>query len=290
MSIALMSRVWSLPLPSTPKLVLLSLADQANDAGYCWPSIATICTRTSLGKTTVLENMRWLEEGRFLTVHRRAGVNNTYTLTVEAGIAQLETSPAAEPVREPHQSANRTGPVGAPVRQVNQSASRTGPAAAPTRPPSEPVPVRLPDPNRHITVIEPPEKKKTRARKALEHVPRPDDVPEQLWSDYLKVREAKKAVLTETALAGLRNEAGKAGMSLAEVLAECCQRNWIGFKQAWIARDATPRGGPTPAWVQERDRREAGLAAVMQGIRGEEGTDDERTIDADIREVGGLDG
>ena len=53
MSIALMTKVWPMAIPSTPKLVLLSLADQANDAGVCWPSQPQIATRCSISDRAV---------------------------------------------------------------------------------------------------------------------------------------------------------------------------------------------------------------------------------------------
>lgn len=62
--------------------------------------------------------------------------------------------------------------------------------------------------------------------------------------DYLAIRKAKRAPLTETALSGLKREAEKAGMSLNEALTECCNRNWQGFKADWLDNNA--RAGPKP--------------------------------------------
>ncbi|MBK6707558.1 MAG: helix-turn-helix domain-containing protein [Sphingomonadales bacterium] len=42
MSIQIMTVVWELDLPDSEKLALLALADNANDEGYCWPSMATL--------------------------------------------------------------------------------------------------------------------------------------------------------------------------------------------------------------------------------------------------------
>jgi hypothetical protein len=71
---------------------------------------------------------------------------------------------------------------------------------------------------------------------------RPDEVPEKIWQDFLAVRKAKRAPLTETALAGIRTEAAKAGYSLVDALETCCRRNWQGFEAAWLARDAPTFG------------------------------------------------
>jgi len=46
MSTIIMSQCWPLQgLSVTQKAVLISLADQANDDGVCWPAVGTIATR-----------------------------------------------------------------------------------------------------------------------------------------------------------------------------------------------------------------------------------------------------
>jgi len=64
----------------------------------------------------------------------------------------------------------------------------------------------------------------------------PSDVSPEVWTDFLKTR---KAALTETALAGIRREAKKAGMTLEEALRMCCERAWRGFKAEWM-KDMKP--------------------------------------------------
>ena len=41
MSIALMTKVWRMDLPTTDKMVLLALADAANDDGMCWTAVCS---------------------------------------------------------------------------------------------------------------------------------------------------------------------------------------------------------------------------------------------------------
>jgi len=54
MSVRIMSIVWDSQLGPNEKLVLLALADFANDNGEnAWPSVATIAQKTSLGERTV---------------------------------------------------------------------------------------------------------------------------------------------------------------------------------------------------------------------------------------------
>lgn len=74
-------------------------------------------------------------------------------------------------------------------------------------------------------------KKKTSARAAP--CPRPDEIPEKLWLDFLAVRKAKRLPLTETAMNGIIREAGIAGFTLEQALTICGERGWAGFKASW---------------------------------------------------------
>lgn len=58
-------------------------------------------------------------------------------------------------------------------------------------------------------------------------------VPENIATDWIAVRKAKKAANTETALNGLVREAGKAGISAADAVRICIDRNWQGFNAGW---------------------------------------------------------
>lgn len=59
-------------------------------------------------------------------------------------------------------------------------------------------------------------------------------VSEQVSKDFLIIRKAKRAPLTETALDGIRVEAAKAQLSLDEALAICCKRDWRSFEASWL--------------------------------------------------------
>jgi len=94
----------------------------------------------------------------------------------------------------------------------------------------------------------------------------PDGVSLSVWQDFLKLRKTKKAPVTDTAIAGIRREALKAGIGLSEALATCCQRGWTGFKADWVAQQGlavtvTKPDIPDPALEKlDRDRK---LAAPM---------------------------
>ena len=49
MSIALMTAVWKCgPQKQTDRMVLLALADYANERGECWPAISSLMARTCM--------------------------------------------------------------------------------------------------------------------------------------------------------------------------------------------------------------------------------------------------
>lgn len=78
-SIKLMSAVWELDLPTGEKMVLLALADQANDAGeQCWPSVPTIARRCGMGDRTVRRALADLEAAGHLTRLHRDGNSTQY--------------------------------------------------------------------------------------------------------------------------------------------------------------------------------------------------------------------
>ena len=67
-------------------------------------------------------------------------------------------------------------------------------------------------------------------------------VDAQVAADWLAVRKAKRAALTQTALDGMVDEAHKAGISVAEAVRICAVRGWQGFKASWDWRDDRPQG------------------------------------------------
>lgn len=92
MSLKMMDLVFSRPEPSNSaeRLVLLTLADYANEHRICWPSVRTLSERTRLSTRGVQKAIRKLEVAGLLRI-RTGGINattgdryaNTYTLVDE---------------------------------------------------------------------------------------------------------------------------------------------------------------------------------------------------------------
>ena len=80
---------------------------------------------------------------------------------------------------------------------------------------------------------------KTETKKTKTIAP-PFGVTESVWQDWLQLRKAKKAAVTQTAVDGIEREARKAGVSLQVALETCCARGWTGFKAEWMAEKVAP--------------------------------------------------
>ncbi|MDQ7986230.1 helix-turn-helix domain-containing protein [Pseudomonas sp. G34] len=87
MSIKAMNWAWEQPLPPVPKLVLMALADNADDHGYCWPKMKTIAAKCSTSERTVQRTIKTLlaagllkKDARFSASGRQ--VSNGYTLAL----------------------------------------------------------------------------------------------------------------------------------------------------------------------------------------------------------------
>ena len=62
----------------------------------------------------------------------------------------------------------------------------------------------------------------------------PNDVAENVWRDWLQLRKAKKAPVTETVLSSAIKEAEKAGISLNDFLTIWCSRGSQGLEASWL--------------------------------------------------------
>ena len=81
-----MTWAWTVALPPAPKLVLMALADEANDHGYCIPTHAEIAQKCSINERSVRRMIGLLCAEGYLVVkqrfHNRARMSNSYQLVV----------------------------------------------------------------------------------------------------------------------------------------------------------------------------------------------------------------
>jgi len=70
MSVEMMSQCWKLDLPQNKKLVLLAIADHANDEGIAWPSQGRIAWKTGYKRRNIKYILDSLVEDGYLTILR----------------------------------------------------------------------------------------------------------------------------------------------------------------------------------------------------------------------------
>ena len=95
MSITLMSQVWAhSPHKGTELLMLLALADHANDDGQCWPSLPRLAAKCRIKKRQAIKIIQKLEADGTLQIERGQGRGNVsiYTLLLK-GAPEYTNSP-----------------------------------------------------------------------------------------------------------------------------------------------------------------------------------------------------
>lgn len=93
MSTIIMSQCWPLQMSPTQKAVLISLADNANDEGVCWPSVPKIAMRTCLSERAVQAAVRSLVDLGYLVSVERAGRSSVYTVNPRSSCTPAGDAP-----------------------------------------------------------------------------------------------------------------------------------------------------------------------------------------------------
>ncbi len=135
MSTIIMSACWPLQgMSPAQKAVLISLADQANDDGYCWPSVKTIGIRTCLSDRAVQGAIKWLIAAGLVRTSTRSGTSTVYQLTPAAYAPPQEMRPADAAPRgagnapPPPQLLHPTPADAAPKPSMNRNLNHQGTA------------------------------------------------------------------------------------------------------------------------------------------------------------------
>lgn len=255
MSLEISTACWQVTgISGTEKCVLMALADHANDAGICWPSVARIVELTCFSERAVQSALKSLaDRGLIVRSVSRGGRTTEYRInpaaTAPVSVAKAEKSTPQHAQKTPHL------PHPAAAAQVQQPRLE----------------VQLPHPNPAAAAPgtvknhqEPPSNKRTTA-KTLTTVKRPDDVTEEIWNEFKAHRSKLRAILTERVVNEFRAEAEAVGWTLSQAMQKAMNRGWRGFERGWIKPGelppgATPGNGspPSTAWKppELRDRPE----------------------------------
>lgn len=131
MSTIIMTQCWPLQgMSAAQKAVLISLADNANDEGVCWPAISTIVKRTCLSERAVRNAIRWLEDSKVIASHQRHGRSTWYTVT-PAYYAPGTSCPPAPDAAPPRHDVPPTPAPDAPRTVTEPSVEPQNGASAP---------------------------------------------------------------------------------------------------------------------------------------------------------------
>ncbi len=102
-------------------------------------------------------------------------------------------------------------------------------------------------------------------------IPCPDDVDPQVFADWVQLRKAKRATVSQTVIDEARAEAVKAGLPFERFLAVWCARGSQGMQAEWLKpheRAGSPAGNSNK------------YAAAARTIFGNDADNERRTIDA----------
>lgn len=194
MSIALMTVAWALEIGSTDKLVLLALADNANDAGVCWPSMATIARKCGLSERAARVAMRRLEAGGHVSSTDRTGTSRLYT---------VHPGTSCPPARRAPRQDMPVTPAPAAPKPSRTTISSTKTTSSP----------------------------KKRARASVK-VDAPEWVPADAWAGWIEMRNQKGKPLTGRAASNAiekLKELADAGHPPGDVLDQSTFEAWTGL-------------------------------------------------------------
>lgn len=213
-----MSQCWPLQgMTPAQKAVLISLADNANDEGVCWPAVKTIAIRTCLSERAVQGAIKWLASAGILAAQGRNGRSTVYQITPAAYAPPQEMRPAGN---APTPAAGALTP------------------ADPAEAPADAAPRTI---NNHQGTAKEPSKE--RVKTAL-----PDWLPLEAWDMWSRFRKkASGAKWTDDAkrisLATLKNLHAD-GHDPTAVIEQSIERGWTGLfpLKIRVAAGATRHG------------------------------------------------
>ncbi|KAL1039415.1 helix-turn-helix domain-containing protein [Haemophilus influenzae] len=183
------------------KLVLLKLADNANDDGICFPSYQYIADKCEMTRRSAISHIEYLIKMGLVSKKERknkdGSISNLYFLHLEQGSENFAL-----------------GSENFALGGSENISPRTSHSLEPVNEP-----------------------KKTTQKSESEMLLEQFGITGQLAKDFIAHRKAKKGVINQTQLNRLQKQADKAGISICEAVEICIERNWQGFNASWDWRD-----------------------------------------------------
>ncbi|CWW62844.1 helix-turn-helix domain-containing protein [Haemophilus influenzae] len=190
------------------KLVLLKLADNANDDGICFPSYQYIADKCEMTRRSAINHIEYLIKMGLVSKKERknkdGSISNLYFLHLEQGSENFALG-----------SENIS--LGSENFALGGSENISPRTSHSLEPVNEP--------------------KKTTQKSESEMLLERFGITGQLAKDFIAHRKTKRGAISETQLSRLQKQADKAGISICEAVEICIERNWQGFNAAWDWRD-----------------------------------------------------
>ncbi|MCK8906160.1 helix-turn-helix domain-containing protein, partial [Haemophilus influenzae] len=190
------------------KLVLLKLADNANDDGICFPSYQYIADKCEMSKRSAISHIDDLIKMGLVTKKARKNKDgssaNLYLLHLEQGSENFALG-------------GENISLGSENFALGGSENISPITSHSLEPVNEP--------------------KKTTQKSESEILLERFGITGQLAKDFIAHRKTKRGAISETQLSRLQKQADKAGISICEVVEICIERNWQGFNASWDWRD-----------------------------------------------------
>lgn len=134
MSVKVMNAVWDLQVSLAEKMVLMAIADAADDKGYAWPSFAHLERRCCMSRRSVIRCVNTLVELGVLTKESRKRGDGSHTSNgyiIDPAGHQGSDRQSPEVVTEIHQGSDRVAPQEPSSNRKNFSAAQKTGAAKP---------------------------------------------------------------------------------------------------------------------------------------------------------------
>lgn len=194
------------------KLVLLKLADNANDDGICFPSYQYIADKCEMTRRSAISHIEYLIKMGLVSKKERknkdGSISNLYFLHLEQGSENFALG-------------------GENISLGSENFALGGSENISPRTSHSLEPVNEP--------------KKTTQKSESEMLLERFGITGQLAKDFIAHRKTKRGAISETQLSRLQKQADKAGISICEAVEICIERNWQGFNALWDWRDEKPR-------------------------------------------------
>ncbi|MBO2684970.1 MULTISPECIES: helix-turn-helix domain-containing protein [Shewanella] len=242
MSRAATDWAWSLAIkPASLKLLLLSMADRADEYHRCYPSVERLVKDTGLDRKTIIGNIAKLQDAGVLTdTGKRAG------RTGKVKIYRLNLVDVSQPI-----STGDNSPKSGMVPKTESSQKRTGnsPKNGTLNSPKNGTQNQSFNQSMNQERVGVPAKRNSPSDKFI-FDKWPAAPSGEVFADWVKARAAAKKPLTQGAVDYVAPELHKAvaaGMSVDDCLRVTLGEGWQGFKFDWaVNRGLVPTSGQAP--------------------------------------------